>query len=151
MFSSLIMITGMLNVFVFCNHQVVSDEEVSPKLTKGNTPEGEWTWGLWVQPMPIFHQATYGIFQGTKQEQHWGTVTLSEMHIWPGARMQMGPFNPPALPRQLNQGVAVLCCGRIYRHCDIHSWERDTTEGPLLINTLSATQGNTPPWIRFPC
>lgn len=70
MFSSLIMITGMLNVFVFCNHQVVSDEEISPKLTKGNTSEGEWTWGLWVQPMPIFHQATYGTFQGTKQEQH---------------------------------------------------------------------------------
>lgn len=68
MFSSLIMITGMLNVFVFRNHQVVSDEEISPKLTKGNTPEGKWTWGSWVQPMPIFQQAAYGSFQGTTQE-----------------------------------------------------------------------------------
>lgn len=44
-------------VFVFIDHQAVSDEEISSQLTKGKTLEGEETWVSWIQPAPIFHQA----------------------------------------------------------------------------------------------
>jgi len=52
MFSSLIMeILGIFKekyVFVFINHQAVSDEEISSQLTKGKTPEGEQSRGSWI-------------------------------------------------------------------------------------------------------
>lgn len=72
MFSSLIMeIWGIFKekyVFVFVNHQAVSDEEISSQLTNGKTPEGEQSWGSWIQPVPISHRAAYSSFQGATQK-----------------------------------------------------------------------------------
>lgn len=71
---SLIMkILGMFKekyVFIFINHQAVSDEEISSQPTKGKTPEGEQTWVSRIQPALIFHQAAYGSFQEAMQKQH---------------------------------------------------------------------------------